>query len=153
MLLGQSPRKNHLDLMPFNLRTEVELEEWFEDADFKIMANSATAATTLKVMQLLSEAPLRAVLNSCIPSLTDMAYIGDLADCASVKLFPGNGEIQRVEQQLLQQSHQRTVLEAFMRYRTLEECYTYMCARRERFNIGDRSSTNGNESIASRAAR
>lgn len=51
--------KNHLDFMILNPKNEAELEEWFEDAAFKIMANSATASITLKVMQLLSEAPLR----------------------------------------------------------------------------------------------
>lgn len=45
--------KGHLDLLPFNPKTEMELEAWFEDAAFKLIANGATAAITLQVMQLL----------------------------------------------------------------------------------------------------
>lgn len=68
----------HLDLLMFNSTSEIELEEWFVDAAFKIMANEATASTTLKVMQLLAPPQLRAVLNSYIPLLQKMVYIEDL---------------------------------------------------------------------------
>lgn len=48
--------KLHLDLLPFNPQTEMELEACFEDAAFKITANGGTAAVTLQVMQLLTDA-------------------------------------------------------------------------------------------------
>lgn len=64
-----------------------------------------------------------------------MRYIVDLADSIATRLFKGTKEVQTFEQNLFRQSRQRTVLEAFMAYRRLEESYTYMCTRRRRGNI------------------
>lgn len=69
----------HLDFQHFNPQTEVELENWFYDSAFKIIANDA--ATTLKVMQLIAPPQLREVLDSCVPYLEEMEYIEDLCDC------------------------------------------------------------------------
>lgn len=84
-------------------------------------------------------------LNSCT-LLTTIVYVEDLADSITVRMFKGDLHVPKVECQLSKQSNPNSVPETFTKYRSLDECYTFMCSQRERFNVlRYKPGTNGHE--------
>ena len=119
----------------FSPTTEIDLEEWFANSSYKVIAHGITAPILIRVMQLNSSIQIRYILDSVLPKSTNFKRISQLSDAIARRLFTGDLQLIKFERTLFNQEAQSTVFAAFAKFRFLEETYHYMSARRSRLNV------------------
>lgn len=124
--------KTQLELLTFDPTNEIELEHWFEDASFKILAHSAKASTVIKVMQLNTSPQLRLILGAVLLESSTFKEIEHIADAIAKRLFRGDRILELFERNLFTQQPCQTVFLSFAKFRRIEETYAYLCRRRLR---------------------
>ena len=124
-----------MNFRPFNLKTELELEQWFADVSLNVKCNGAMAKVTLQVIQLTAPEILTPILGGLFERTNSYRYIEDIADDIARRIFRGDYILETCERDLLLNTPRQTVFEAFAEYRKLEETYFYLCRRSKRYQI------------------